>query len=85
MMSARSGATAPAGEAYLFTGPVAGSLVGLDADVRFTPEAKVDRVGVTVASSFDQNGDDYADLLIGAPGEATNGPNAGSVYLIVGR
>lgn len=73
------------GEAYLFTGPVVGSFVGLDADVRFTPEAKVDRVGVTVASGFDQNGDDYADLLIGAPGEATNGPNAGSVYLIVGR
>jgi hypothetical protein len=73
------------GEAYLFTGPVAGALVGMDADVRFTPEAKVDRVGVTVAGSFDENGDDYADFLIGAPGEATNGPNAGSVYLIVGR
>ena len=55
------------------------------ADIRFTPEAKVDRVGVTVAGSFDQNGDDHGDLLIGAPGEATNGPNAGSVYLIVGR
>jgi hypothetical protein len=73
------------GEAYLFTGPVVGSLVGGDADTRFTPEAKVDRVGVAVAGSFDQNGDDYEDFLIGAPGEATSGPNAGSVYLIVGR
>jgi hypothetical protein len=73
------------GEAYLFTGPVVGSLVGSDADLRFTPEAKVDRVGVTVAGSFDENGDGYGDFLIGAPGEATNGPNAGAVYLIVGR
>ena len=56
-----------------------------DADVRFTPEAGADRVGFSVAGSFDDNADGYGDLLLGAPGESTNGADAGSVYLIVGR
>jgi hypothetical protein len=53
---------------------------------RLAGEAAADLSGFSVASAGDINGDDIADLIIGAPYTDQNGVNAfGSSYLVFGR
>jgi hypothetical protein len=52
-----------------------GTLLGLNAG---------DETGFSVSSAGDVNGDDYSDVLVGAPKESTAGAEAGSVYLLPG-
>ncbi|MCB2052422.1 MAG: FG-GAP repeat protein, partial [Novosphingobium sp.] len=44
-----------------------------------------DRLGWSVASAGDVNGDGFDDLVIGAPGADPNGESSGSSYLVLGK
>ncbi len=58
----------------------------LDADhgLRIDGVTAGDYSGRSVAAAGDVNGDGYDDLLIGAPGSDSGGPDAGSTYLVFG-
>ena len=74
-----------AGATYLFGGPLsAGTKSALSADGILTGEASSDYSGWTVTDAGDVDGDGVGDMLIGAPGNDTNGSSAGVVYLVKG-
>jgi len=80
-------AGADAGQAYLVLGAAAGWLpdVGLElADASFLGVAADDEAGTSLSGGGDVDGDGYDDLLIGAPGNADGGAEAGQTYLILG-
>lgn len=82
--SGNDAAGSTAGAAYLFYGPLSGTLSLAEADAKFTGEAAQDYAGCAVASAGDVNHDDYSDLLIGARGSDTGGSAAGATYLVYG-
>jgi len=67
-----------AGRAYLYFG---GRADGAVPDLTFTGAAADDNFGVSVASAGDVNGDGFADLVVGAPGNDEAGGGAGRAYL----
>ncbi|MFC1475850.1 S8 family serine peptidase, partial [Candidatus Zixiibacteriota bacterium] len=67
-----------AGRAYVYAGDD-GSLLHT-----FTGEAAGDFLGRAVSGAGDVNGDDHADLLVGAPGNDGGGSDAGRVYVYSG-
>ncbi len=73
------------GASWLVLGPVSG-VADLDdvAATRFEAEGETDEIGWSVAFAGDQDLDGLDDILIGAPGESTNGANAGAAYLVFG-
>jgi hypothetical protein len=79
---------ADTGRAYIFYGPVAGSMIATDADVIIFGEQINDGFGGSVASAGDVNGDGIDDIIVGADqlfNEGTGkayvfyGPLAGSI------
>ncbi len=77
-----------AGAAYVVYGGAdrSGSLSLADADITLFGEAADDRAGHSVSSagSGDVTCDEFADLLVGAPGNDEAGDDAGAAYLVVG-
>ncbi len=73
-----------AGAAYLVSGPVSGELSLEYATSRMSGEAQDDKAGAAVSSAGDLNGDGYADLLIGAPGQNAHDLDKGAVYILLG-
>ena len=73
-----------AGRAYLFYGPITGTLNAANADATISAEAFGDNLGFSVASAGDVNDDGFDDVLIGARGNDTPGIQAGRVYLFLG-
>ena len=69
------------GSAYLFFGPVSGSLSPDDADSAFYGESGSDAAGTGVGFG-DLDGNGYADVMVGATGESTGGASAGALYLM---
>jgi len=72
------------GAAYLVMGPISGTVDLALADAKLTGEKKYDRAGTTVASAGDVDGDGYADVLVGSPGNDGAGSNSGRVHLVLG-
>ena len=72
------------GQAWLFTGPVEGSLTTDDAAVRLPAAASRDGAGSSVAFAGDTNGDGLADVLVGALDSDAAGTDAGAAYLLLG-
>ena len=79
---------ADTGRAYIFYGPIAGSMIATDADVIIFGEQINDGFGTSVASAGDVNGDGVDDVIVGADqlfNEGTGkayvfyGPLAGSI------
>lgn len=70
-----------AGAAYVFEGPVAGTLGTSTADGQLLGEAAFDGGGTSVANAGDTNADGYDDLVIGA---YNNGCYVGVAYLVLG-
>ncbi len=68
-----------AGAAYLFLGPVTGSVSMSTADAKIRGYSSSDVAGYAVAGGGDQNADGYDDLAISAPSYAS-----GTVYVING-
>ncbi|NOX19613.1 MAG: hypothetical protein GXO87_15200 [Chlorobi bacterium] len=69
------------GKAYIYYG---GAAMDNTADVTMTGEATNDYYGYSVSSAGDVNGDGYADVIVGAYGNDTNGADAGRAYLYNG-
>ena len=60
------------------------SLALADADAELIGEAAADQAGLVVAGAGYVDGDAYADILVAAPTEDSNGSDAGAAYLIYG-
>jgi len=82
-----------AGAAYVIFGKASGfGTIDLD-DVtlgtggfKIVGEAALDRVGISVSSAGDVNGDGFGDLIVGANGNDAGGGNyAGAAYVIFGK
>lgn len=67
-----------AGRAYVYFG---GEQMDNIKDAILTGTAAGDWFGFSVSSAGDVNGDGYADIIVGAPRNDTNGSNAGRTYL----
>ena len=67
-----------AGRAYVFSGQNG------DTIYVFTGEAAHDGLGFSVASAGDVNNDGFVDLIVGAPGNDSDGNNAGRAYVFSG-
>ena len=75
------------GKVYLILGSSLGetSTINLsEANVSFLGGVVGDKVGVSVSNSRDIDGDEKADILIGASGNDDGGIDAGKAYLILG-
>jgi hypothetical protein len=76
-----------AGSAYLVSGTTRGTLSLGGAAISFRGEVtgiSGDAAGTCVAGAGDVNGDDWPDLLIGAPQNSSSGASTGAAYLIQG-
>ena len=72
------------GTTWLVHGPVTGTWALDDiAAARFAGPNAGDQAGVAVSSAGDVDADGLSDILIGAPGDDTNGAEAGAAYLIL--
>ncbi|MCB1060887.1 MAG: FG-GAP repeat protein [Calditrichaeota bacterium] len=71
----------PAGKVYLYMG---GSGFG-GTSVKITAGESKDSFGHSIDMSHDVNGDNYADLVVGAPHSAKNGATSGRVYVYFGN
>ena len=74
-------AGAGAGAAYLFYGPPSGTFTLADADAVFFGEDVYHGAGESLVFG-DFDGDSFADLLVGVPGEYSGGANAGAAYVV---
>ena len=70
------------GRAYVFFGPIAGSLIATQANVIIFGEALNDDFGRSVAAGNDVNGDGVADVIVGADQLFSVG--AGKAYVFYG-
>jgi hypothetical protein len=61
------------GAVYVFWGTMAGALLADDAAVRLDGGRAVEAVGASIADAGDPDGDGLPDLLLGAPGYASDG------------
>ena len=71
-----------AGAFFALLGPVQSG--SWNATARVSGETAGDGLGSAIFGPGDVNGDGYADVLVGAPGNDTNGSSAGAVYLVDG-
>ena len=69
------------GTAYLFYGPLSGTLQSADAPLRLVGEARRDAAGSGVGFA-DLLGDGVDAALVGAPGESSGAESAGALYVI---
>ena len=69
------------GAVYLYSGPLSGTVAGLDATSRIRGHAAGDRVGAC-SGGLDVNGDGLDDLLLGAEGNDITANYAGAAWLL---
>jgi len=72
-----------AGLAYLVRGPLTGGNSLYSVGIRLLGEND-ELAGYSVAAAGDSNGNNYADLLVGAPNNDETGIDAGMAYLVQG-
>ena len=73
-----------AGAAYLFLGPVSGTIDASVADAKYSGDAVGDAAGSALSGAGDFNGDGRDDLIIGALRDDDGATDAGAVSLILG-
>jgi len=74
----------PEGTTWLVHGPIEGTYALDDAaSFVFSGTNPGDQAGTTLSWAGDVDADGLDDILIGAPGESTNGEEAGAAYLIL--
>jgi hypothetical protein len=72
------------GAIYLFLGPMSGALTPRKSAAMLMGEDDQDNAGRALAAAGDVDGDGLTDLIVGAPGRADLGTNAGGAYLQLG-
>lgn len=72
------------GKAYVFYGPLSGSLSAADADAILLGEVPKDLFGVSVSSAGDVNGDGFDDVVVGAWDDGAGGGRSGRAYVFLG-
>ena len=77
-------ARAGAGKAYVFYGPLNGSIQAADANAILTGEVDRDLFGTSVVSIDDFNGDGFGDVTVGAPDNGAGGVRSGRAYTFFG-
>jgi hypothetical protein len=78
------GASRNNGEAFVFLGPVRGSVTVAAADAAWTGESNNHEAGQSVEGGFDYNSDGFTDYVIGAPNASITLSNEGAAYLVYG-
>ena len=73
-----------AGAVYVLLGPVDGDLSLEDADARYLGVEENQNAGFAVAGAGDLNGDGYADLVIGGPGQDSTYTQRGAAWVLLG-
>ncbi|MDP2314836.1 MAG: MopE-related protein [Pseudomonadota bacterium] len=78
-------AAADGGVVYVIAGPLAAGTIGLDEADAFLVLDDVDGMaGWSIDATGDADGDGIADLLVGAPGLASDGTETGGAFLVLG-
>ncbi len=77
-------AATDSGAAYLFSGPLYGSLDASSATARIAGVAANDHAAHSLTCPGDVNGDGHDDLLMGAESSDAGGTNSGAAYLFYG-
>ena len=72
------------GAVYVVQGPVTGTMSLEDAYGRAVGATDDVGAGWSLAGDADLDGDGRSDLLVGGPGDGTNGLDAGAAYLLLG-
>ena len=72
------------GEAYLYLGPVSGTLDAGDADLLWYGANADDYAGIALEPVGDVNGDGWTDVLVGAYKNSDLAEEAGAAYLLMG-
>ena len=72
------------GAAFLFFGPVSGTVDLIDADAILVGEEPHDQAASEISAAGDVNGDGYDDVLVAAFSQDAGGADAGAVYLVLG-
>jgi len=80
----QSGHGSAAGAAYLFHGPLSGTLRVDSADASLMGANAGDAAGSAVAAAGDTDADGYADFLVGAPHSDMSADEGGAAYLFLG-
>ncbi len=78
------GAGAKQGAAYVFYGPVSGTIASSTADVKLNGSAAASGFGNSVLGNLDIDGDGISDLVIGASVDDRGGTNAGATMVFLG-
>ncbi len=73
-----------AGAVYVVSGTMSGSLSYNQAEARLLGGETDDAAGTSVSWAGDVDGDGWDDLIVGVPGDATYGTDAGMAYLVLG-
>ncbi len=73
-----------AGAAYIYLGPLTGTLSLTDANGKIVGAAADDYLGSAVSRAGDVNRDGYMDVIVGVQGDDTLGTNAGGAYMLFG-
>ena len=72
------------GKAYVFYGPLAGSIQAANAGAILIGEVAQDLFGGSVASAGDFNGDGFDDVIVGASDNGSGGIRSGRAYTFFG-
>ena len=83
MTAKRSAGSGEEGEAYLFYGPVTGSMTTESASAVFTGGSPSDSAGTDVGFLGDFDGSGDTDFFVSAVDAGEAGTSAGAVYLVL--
>jgi hypothetical protein len=78
-----TGGTVQYGSAYVFYGPLSGTVSAADHDARMDGDTLNDNVGSNVAFVGDVDGGGADAFLVGAPNKDTIGEDGGGAYLML--
>ena len=73
------------GKAYVFYGPLSGSIQAANANAILIGQVAQDLFGVSVSGAGDFNGDGFADVIVGAWDNRGGGVRSGRGYTFFGR
>jgi hypothetical protein len=83
-VASSDGGGANSGAVYVVQGPVSGALSLADADIKYVGESAGDKLGTSVSSVGDIDGDGTLDFVAGAVFDDAAGADCGAAYVVLG-